>query len=457
MATGYKPLGVTGLNRQGGKIYEEFLTELRGIKWHRAVREMSEQDEMIGAVLFAIEMMLRQVDWTVEPFSEDVQDVERAEFVDECLYDMADTWDDTLSEILTMLPWGFAPLEVVMKRRPDRRIGWHSWSIRSQDTVDEWVWNNMGGVAGFWQVAPPDYKRVFIPIEKLLLFRTTSRKGSPEGRSILRNAYRSWYFKKNIQNVEGIGIERDLAGLLKLTAPGRVLASDATDDEVAIYNRLVEIGTAVKNDEQAFLLLPSDRDENGNLFFDATLMSTGGTRQFDTNQIIQRYDQRIAMTVLADFILLGHEKVGSFSLSSDKTNLFSTALSAWLDSIGEVINRFAIPKLIQLNGWPIDRLPRVVHGDIERVSMAELADYVSKLTGTVIQPDDDLERYMRQQADLPAPGTPRKPPAPAVPPGQDDNPDDNQDGNDDDVNDNADDAQMAAMVQAAARILARGW
>ena len=29
-----------------------------------------------------------------------------------------------------------------------------------------------------------------------LLFRTKSRKDNPEGRSILRNAYRPWYFKE---------------------------------------------------------------------------------------------------------------------------------------------------------------------------------------------------------------------------------------------------------------------
>ena len=45
-------------------------------------------------------------------------------------------------------------------------------------------------------------------------------------------------------------------------------------------------------------------------------------RQFDTNAIINRYDTKIAMTVLADFLMLGHNKVGSFALSSDKTGFF---------------------------------------------------------------------------------------------------------------------------------------
>jgi hypothetical protein len=471
MATSdYKNLGTTGLNRQGGRIYEEPLVALNGPRWRKIVREMSEQDAIIGAILFVAEMLIRQVEWTVEPFSDgttttdadgkttqaispDAQ--EHATFIEDCLYDMADTWDDTLAEILTMLPWGFAPLEVTMKRREDRSIGWAGWGIRAQDTVDEWQFDEDGNVTGIWQLAPPKYQRVLIPIEKCLLFRTTSRKGNPEGRSILRSAYRSWYMKKNIENIEGVGIERDLAGLPVAYVPPNILSSNATSDETAMLTSIKEIVTNIRRDEQEGVVWPLAYDDNGNKLFDLALLSTGGARSFDTDKIIGRYDQRIAMTVLADFILLGHEKVGSFSLSSDKTNLFGTALSAWLDSIAETVNRFAIPKLMRLNGWPADQLPRLVHGDLERVSMAELADYVSKLTGSnVIVADDDLERHMRQQADLPEPGTPRNPPEAAMP---EDDPSEDDPGEEPQEDKPKDDAEMAAMLQAAARILARGW
>lgn len=465
-ATDFKAVGVTGLNRQGGYIYEEFLTELSGPRWRKVCREMAENDAMIGAILFAIEMMLRQVEWDVEPYHEEAytadgevekviqpDDQERAEFVEMCLSDMIDTWEDTVAEILTMLPWGFAPLEQTFKRRTDGRIGWDSWSIRAQDTIEEWVWDDDGKVVGLWQVAPPDHLRVFIPIEKLLLFRTTSRKGNPEGRSILRTAYRSWYMKKNIENIEGIGVERDLAGLPVAYVPPEILSSSATTDQQALLSSIKEIVTNIRRDEQEGVVWPLAYDDNGNKIYDLALLSTGGTRSFDTDRIIARYDQRIAMTVLADFILLGHENVGSFSLSSDKTNLFSTALSAWLDSIAETINRFAIPKLFRLNGWPLDRLPCLEHGDIERVSMAELAEYVSTLTNSsVIVADDELERHMRQQADLPKPAMTREQaqakqqeqqpaqPDPDAPPAEE----------------QANSAQMA-LLMAAQRVLARGW
>jgi hypothetical protein len=40
----------------------------------------------------------------------------------------------------------------------------------------------------------------------------------------------------------------------------------------------------------------------------------GGPRQFNTNEIISRHNTQIPATVLADFIVLGHENIGSLPL-----------------------------------------------------------------------------------------------------------------------------------------------
>ena len=48
-------------------FFEEFLTELQGQKGIEVYKEMSENDDIIGAMLFAIEMLMRQVTWDIEP------------------------------------------------------------------------------------------------------------------------------------------------------------------------------------------------------------------------------------------------------------------------------------------------------------------------------------------------------------------------------------------------------
>lgn len=406
-----KEIGRIGQRRYGGTIYEEFLHELRGRSGIEVYREMAENDDVVGAILFAIEMLVRQCVWNVEPGGDTAKDKEAAEFVRSCMDDMQDTWIDTISEILSFLTYGWSYHEIVYKRRMgstrdprtkskfnDGLIGWKKLPIRAQETLYEWQYDNEDNLLGMTQMPPPDYGVFTIPIEKALLFRTKSRKNNPEGRSILRNAYRSWYFKKRIQEIEGIGIERDLAGLPVLYAPeGLDIWDDNMPDNIKIRTSLESMVRNIRRDEMEGSVLPFG--------YKLELLSTGGTRQFDTNAIINRYDTRIAMTVLADFIFLGHDKTGSWALSSDKTELFAVAIGAFLDIICETFNSHGIPALIDINGQHfagITEYPKMTHGDIEDADIVKVSTFIKEMTGIgVLVPDDGLEDYVRQVGHLP--------------------------------------------------------
>lgn len=410
-------IGSTGLNRFGGYVNEEFLRELRGRKAIEVYREMSKNDATVGSLLFAIKMLMRQAEWPVESFSDAPTDEENAEFLRSCLDDMEQGWSDTASEILSMLAYGWSWHELVYKARlgphesdpmryskyKDGRIGWRKLPIRAQDTLWMWDFADNGDVKGMFQVAPPDYRIRYIPYEKALLFRPDMSKGNPEGVSVLRNAYRPWYMKKHIENTEAIGVERDLAGLPIAWVPPDILEPDAPPERKAILEQVKRIVTHIKRDEQEGVVFPLFYDENGNKQFDLTLLSTGSRRNFDTSGIINRWDQRILMTVLADFILLGHTKVGTFALSSSKTELFATAIGAWMDSICDVFNRCAIPRLFALNGLPVDRLPKLTHGDIESQDLGELGTFIQTLSssGMPLFPNPELENFLYKQAGLP--------------------------------------------------------
>ena len=371
-------IGRIGQKRYGGTFYEEFLRELRGKKGIETYREMAENDDTIGAILFAVEMLIRQASWTVEPGGDTAKDKEAAQFVEECMNDMQDTWTDTISEILSFLTYGWSFHEIVYKRRMgktsnpktrskynDGLIGWRKLPIRAQETLYQWEYDNEDNLVAMTQLPPPDYGLITIPVEKAMLFRTKSRKGNPEGRSILRNAYRSWYFKRRIQEYEGIGIERDLAGLPVFTAPEDLNIWDDNDpDMVKLRSGMEAMVKSVRVDELAGIVKPAG--------YEFELLSSGGTKQFDTNAIIQRYDTGMAMTVLADFIFLGHQQVGSFALSSDKTELFAMAIGAYLDIICETFNSQGIPQLIDINGSHFDGItdyPTLEHGDIENADI----------------------------------------------------------------------------------------
>lgn len=390
--------GSTGLRRYGGIILEEDLQELRGQRWYAAVREMTTNDATIGAILFAIEYLIRQVPWTIEPMSESAEDVAAAEFVTECWESMDETWEDTLSSILSFLSWGWSLHEIVYKRRDDGRIGWSSWSVRAQDSLVEWQFDEeTGQVLAMIQQAYPDFRTRVIPLEKSMLFRTTAAKGNPEGFSILRRAWRAWNAKRRIENLEGIGIERDLAGLPTLKIPGSVIVQNGP-----VYRAYEKLASNVRRDEQEGIILPSDRDSSGNPLYELTLLSTGGSRQFDTSKTIDRYKTDITMSVMADFLMVGHEQTGSFALSSSKTALFATALGGWAKTIAATVNRKAIPDLLSLNGFT--GRCKLVHGDIESPDLGVLGSFLDSMVkaGATLFPDEALENRLREYAGLPA-------------------------------------------------------
>lgn len=411
MSNDSKEIGRVGQRRYGGIFYEEFLSELRGRKGAEVFTEMSNNDETIGAILFAIEMLVRQASWNVEPGGSTAKDREAAEFVKSCMDDMQQTWIDTISEILSFLTYGWSFHEIVYKRRMGRTkdnrtsskyddglIGWMKLPIRSQETLYQWEYDDQDNLIGMTQMPPPDFGLITIPMNKAMLFRTRSRKDNPEGRSILRTAYRSWYFKRRIQEIEGIGIERDLAGLPVITTPEGMDVWDKDDEDMnAIRAGLEAMVKNIRRDSTEGLVLPFG--------YTFELTSTGGSRQFDTNSIIARYDTKISQTVLADFIQLGHESVGSFALSSDKTNLFSMAICAFLDIICQTFNSQGIPALIDINGdyfAGVTDYPRLTHGDIEDVDLATMATFIKDMTSIgVIIPDESLEDYVRQLGKLP--------------------------------------------------------
>lgn len=418
-----KELGRIGQLRYGtaGRnsiFFEEFLPELRGIKGVQAYTEMADNDATIGAILFAIEMLIRHCEFHVEPAGNSAKDKEAAEFVESCMHDMERTWDDTLSEILSFLTYGWSYHEIVYKRRvgkntspitnskyADGLIGWRKLPIRAQDTLYGWEYKDgTDDLVGMTQQPPPSYELITIPIEKALHFRTRSRKDNPEGRSVLRTAYRAYYFKKRLEEIEGYGMERDLAGFPVLYSPSDVNVWDTDDEEmVNALARAEMIVSSIRRDAREGLVLPGGYEQGTG--WKLELVSSGSRRQFDTNQIIDRYDKRIATSVLADFVMLGQQQVGSFALADSKTKIFAMAIGTYLDSICEVFNIQAIPRLIDLNGdhfKGISDYPKMVHGDIDEPDLQQFASFLKEMVGAgIIVPDEELEEEVRRIGNLP--------------------------------------------------------
>ncbi len=412
-------LGTTGLKRTGGYVDEEFLPHLKGRKAAQVYREMSENDPITGALLFSIMQLLRGVDYHVVPGGKSSDHAKAARFVETSMEDMSSSWDDTMMEILSCLPYGWSWHEVVYKRRggpwtkdprerskhSDGLISWRKMPARPQDTLHRWVFDESSDVQAMIQMAPPDYRERTIPIGRSLLFRFGHRKNSPEGLSLLRNSYRPWYYKKRLEEFESVGVERDLAGLPIVYVPSDYLRAKPGSEAHKMVEAMKKMVRSVRRNEQEGLVFPLSYDEETKQpQFKFELLSSGGARQHDTNALIQRYEQRQLMTVLADFIMVGHQgSTGTYNLHVDKTGIFRDALNATAGSVCDVFNRHAIPRLFAVNGWKMDALPQIQAGNVDAPDLGQLAQFLTATAGLGFNwgPDADLEKFLRHAAGMP--------------------------------------------------------
>jgi hypothetical protein len=110
------------------------------------------------------------------------------------------------------------------------------------------------------------------------------------------------------------------------------------------------------------------------------------------------------MSVMADFIMTGHENNGSsYALHTDKSGIFRTGVNGIAKAIADPINRKAIPQLFKLNGMEPDELPHLVPNDVDPPDLGQLAQFISATSAAGMQwfPDGELEKFLRDAARVP--------------------------------------------------------
>ncbi len=433
MTTGltFTEMGNSGLRQFSGWVREEYQQELVGRQGARAYREMQDGSATIGGILFAIRATMRKVEWRVVPPKDTPDAQEKAEFVESLMDDMTHTWDDFVDEQLSMMTYGYAPHEIVYKRRlglkpgadpkkpghdlpkskyDDGLIGWRRIPLRGQDTVLKWFFDENGVPKGVTQ-QPYTGALIDLPIEKMLLFRTSAHKNNPEGRSPLRNAYRAWFFSKRVEEQEAILFER-LNGVPVIRVPPSLIeqAKAGNAEAVAQMQYFKMMATNIRINEQMGIVLPSQPWEGTNgamstmLQYDMELVTPEATRSaVKSNEVILRYNTDMMTTVMADFLSLGHSARGTQALATSKTDMFFQAIEGFLNSNAAVCNRFGLSRIWDLNGFDEELMPKIEPDLAQRIDLDVLSNYVLRLSqsGMPMFPNGDLSSYLLDAAGLP--------------------------------------------------------
>lgn len=409
-------IGHAGSHTRTGQIRaDEWDPEIRGKRWIRKCREMRDSDATIGAICYATEQILRDVPFNVKPADDSEAAKREAEFVESVLEDMDHTLDDHISEALSFLTFGFSVFEVVYKRRvgpnqrspkkhskyTDGRIGIRKLASRAQWTIEQFEMDESGSeILGVRQEKNYSLKTQFIPKSKLILYRTTNTNNDPSGRSILRNAYKSYTFLTNLQMIEAIAVERELTGIPVGRIPAEYLSENATADQKAFRQQFEKVLRDVKFNDQGYILLPSDLlvDADGKAtggvgsrLCDIELISANGTRNIEIRPVVNDYQRDIAMSVLADFVKLGAGPTGSYALSKSKMDLFLKAQEAYIQNIVDVLNKQLITRLWELNGLNTDLMPTIEAGDVAPHDLENISRFLRNLNGAGISVADHPE------------------------------------------------------------------
>lgn len=407
--------GYNGLVVLGGNVLEECQEELRFPKAITTYKKMA-KDGAIAPALEMVERMMADVPWTVkvpEGYEEKLKD--KAQFLIQNMNDMDHSWSSFIQQVVSFNRYGFSVHEKVYRYRKkdqgskydDNLIGLKRLPIRTQDSVASWVWNSSGrDIKGFYQyvnkIKSTEYNGTtqiyqsngtvvgvplkFIPRKKYLHFLNSRLKDNPWGASPLNGCWKAWKYKSAMEEAEAIGVAQDANGFKVLYLPTQYLKPDATDEDKAVFEYYKKMMANASVAKQSGVILPYFVDSQGNKQFEFDIKSITGQKSFDTNAIIQRYTMEILTCLFADFLSLGNNGGGSFSLAESKLSLIEMVIKSKLSEIADVLNFDLVPQLFALNGWDVDVLPYFSFGKPSKESLDEIGKFIQRVRAVGMLP-----------------------------------------------------------------------
>lgn len=371
-------------------LRREYNPELRDNQGYRKFDEMRRSDSTVRSTLRAMKTPILNARWFIQPASPSPQDKKIADFVLWNLTEgMSISWGQIVWESLLMLDYGYYMFEKVFTNtHPDmpNKICWQKFAPRHPMDVVEWKWDSNGGPESVDIYNPQvaqggvSNQTVNIPIKKLAVVTFDKEAGDMTGISLLRSAYKPWYYKTQLEKIDAIQKERHGIGVPLITLPVGYNDNDKTIAEA--------IGRNLRTNERAHVIMPP-----------------GWTIEFaklegqltDALKSIEFHSTEIAKNILATFI---ENRAGSPDASQD---LFLKSCRYVAAVIEEVFNIYCIPQLIRFNYANVHRFPKLRARRIgEVIDQRTFSFAVRNMVGAgVIRPDDPLEELVRDEMDLP--------------------------------------------------------
>lgn len=350
-----------------------------------------------------------------------IKSKEAAEFIEYCFKNLDNqTLRQVARSAATMNEYGFAVFEKVFSKitrgkykdkyqyrlsklafRPQGSFDIRQpfkFSDDSRELVGLWQNNNafdtMNGIfyIDYLKNQDPQVGSVFIPINKVALFAMNASSANPTGVSPLNAAYKAYREKVVIENLEIVGANKNLSGVLELKIPSMILqkaALDPSGKEAQFLNQLMQDAANSAAGEQSFFILPSDVQVGGQEQYKMTLKGVdGGSGDKNTTTLINERKKVILDLFSCGFLNLGNEQVGSYALSEGKQSIHAHYVESNINIIKEGFNQDIIPQLLSLNNIFLedDEMPTLEVGDVDQVDIGEFASSMQRMKAVGLIP-----------------------------------------------------------------------
>lgn len=383
-----KVFGVRGLRHIGKMVGDEYLTILKS--WSKAKKIYIEMldDLVISTALDGLKLPLMAADFDTEPASNSLTDAEAAKFLWDNMQGMRhQSWRRHVHDALEAVEWGFAVSEITLEKRIDGRLWLRNVDPRGQDTLYEWLFDPFDIATTFRQQNPNTGALLDIPLDKCIHITIGGRKGTPEGKPLLRELHRDWRFMRNLEDLEGIGVERDIGGMPVFTLPAEPIeAADITALKKALRD--------LRIDEELYFIVPAG----------STLEPyASGQKGYDIGGIITRKKKQILMRKFEQFLELGMDNVGTQALVQGSQDFFMLGLTGIQQQLLEAWNDQLVPFLFRFNLFPgMTDYPRITWKNPGKVDVeAFMAAYKSGVDARLLTPVLEDENHARAIMDLP--------------------------------------------------------
>ena len=379
-------MGDTGISGLRGIITEEYNGSLQGTAGIKVYDEMRKSDGTVRSAMLVTTLPIRRATWMIKGCGETPQDEEIKDFVEKALFEwMEGTWDDLIRQALLMIPFGVMPFEKVYGTREyegKSYVTLKKLAPRLPKSIQQWELAD--GTFGIQQIRQ-DGQIANIPGSKLVIFVNEKEGDNWWGTSMLRAAYKHWYFKNNFYKIDAIAFERQGLGIPMIKMPTGYTQSDENKAKQALQN--------LRANENAYMIIPTG--------YEAEFMNMGSNTTRDPSNSIQHHNREIVKAVLAQFLELGATNTGSKALSTDHTELFLKSIEAVADTIVAEVNKL-IRELVDLNYNDVEDYPKLNYTGIAKVDVEKLANAFGTLvTAGAVTPTENDEQYLRAVLGLP--------------------------------------------------------